>query len=101
MVIYVDGRIDSTNHFEFFTTADSVAKSRSGAVVLEFQGVHFVTSMGLRALMLLAKTYGPAPRSFALCNVSPSVREVIRFAGYEKFLNIHDAIEQALKPDQD
>jgi len=81
------GRLDtltSTN----LQTALSEALQSSGTVVLDFAGVDYVSSAGLRVLLQGQKIAQGSDRSMKIKNVSSEVMEVFDMTGFSGILTI-------------
>jgi anti-anti-sigma factor len=64
--------------------------------LIDFAEVDFVTSAGLRAVLVLVKKVKAAGGSFALCAVQEPVREVLDITGFTDMLRIHTARAEAI-----
>ena len=65
------------------------------AVIIDGGGLEYVSSAGLRAILLLAKAAQRAGISFALCSLQPAVREVFELSGFSQIMAIHPDRETA------
>ena len=57
-------------------------------VILNFQDVSYISSAGLRALLIGQKTADSKGGKFLIINVSDAVMEVLRVTGLQKVLNV-------------
>jgi anti-anti-sigma factor len=91
----VQGRIDgaSVDHFEQAVDAAIAADDR--AVVLDLGALDYLSSAGLRAILLIAKTLWERDGYFALCSMAEPVREVFEISGFDKIIAIHPSPEPA------
>ncbi len=87
MQLNVSGRIDAMNATEF-QNAILKAFQKSDKVVLDMREVQYISSAGLRGLMIGHKTAGSKGGRFTLINVCPAVMEILRVTGLDKALNI-------------
>ncbi|MCE2436707.1 MAG: hypothetical protein J4F97_01660, partial [Pseudomonadales bacterium] len=60
------------------------------------RGLENSRRLGPEAIMFLARSCRSGCPVFALCKISLSVREVVRFAEHERVCQIQDSPEQAL-----
>jgi anti-anti-sigma factor len=58
------------------------------SVILDFSGIAYVSSAGLRVLLLGTKSAKANQKTFNLTNVSPDVVEVFEITGFSGILNI-------------
>lgn len=79
---------------------EAASKSR-GALVLDFSGVPYISSMGLRVLMIAAKELRAHGARIAVAAMQPVVAEIFDIARFghvvDVFPSVHDAL-QALSP---
>jgi anti-anti-sigma factor len=90
-VVTAKGRLDGGASAAFADKVAGLITSPSPKLLIDFAGVDFVTSAGLRAVLLLVKKVKAAGGSFALCGVQDSVREVLDITGFTGMLSIHPA----------
>ena len=64
------------------------AFQKSSNVILNFADVSYISSAGLRALLIGQKTAGSKGGKFLIINVNDSVMEVLRMTGLQKVLNV-------------
>lgn len=87
-VIGLSGRIDSSTAktCEDYLLAH-VADGRP-ALVLDLAKVDYVSSAGLRVLVMAAQRASGLGRGFAVCNLQEDVAEVMEISGLEEVLNV-------------
>ena len=83
----VEGKIDalSSNDFQRMVLK---AFMRCKDVVINLDKVPFMSSAGLRALVLGSKTAEAKGGKLIVMNVQPEVKEVFHYSGIEKILDI-------------
>ncbi len=96
LVAWVNERIDGANVLEFEEAVRSAIEDDDRAVVMDFENLTYISSAGLRAVLLTAKTLWDRDAKFALCSVSPSIREIFEISGFDKIITIHATQEEAL-----
>lgn len=98
-LIRVEGRLDASTAPEFERGIRAVLAAegaRTGAVVADLSGVPYISSAGLRSLLILLKECSAQGRGFSIAAPSADVSDVIRLTGFDKVLAIHDDAETAL-----
>jgi anti-anti-sigma factor len=95
-VVTAKGRLDGAASGTFADTIGALITNPNPKLLIDFSGVDFVTSAGLRAVLLLVKKVRAAGGSFALCGVQDSVREVLDIAGFTGIFNIHAERTEAM-----
>ena len=95
-VVIVKGRLDGGVSAAFAEKVGGMVTNANPNLVIDFAGVDFVTSAGLRAVLILVKKVKAAGGSFALCSVQDSVREVLDITGFTGMFSIHAARADAI-----
>lgn len=83
----VEGKIDSLTSNDF---QNAVLRSfqKNKNIVINMDKVDYISSAGLRALILGQKTAASKGGSMVIINVCPAVQDVFRVTGFEKVLTI-------------
>jgi len=81
------GRLDIVGAEEIGLPLAAAAGAR-GNVVIDMVGVDFIASMGIRHLVMAAKTIGRGAGKLVLLNPTPAVTEVLTVADLNEFLPI-------------
>jgi len=71
---------------------DELTKSIDGVkkLVLDFTGVEYISSAGLRVLLAMEKAMRRQNGTMTLLHVNPAVKEIIRLAGFLQVMHIED-----------
>lgn len=85
--LFLEGRIDSAAAPEAQEALLPMVDEFS-ALTLDFGKVAFVSSAGLRVLLLLHKKCNAQGREMKLVNVKPSIMEVLDITGFSGMLHI-------------
>jgi anti-anti-sigma factor len=59
------------------------------AVIIDGAGLEYVSSAGLRAMLLAARASQRAGIAFSLCALKPAVREVFDLSGFSRIIVVH------------
>ena len=94
-VLRPKGRIDSRTAAEFETKLLGLIESGSETIVVDFAVLDFMSSAGLRVILMGAKRL-KAKGSFSLCGLSEPIQEVFQVSGFAKMLSIHENLDAAL-----
>ena len=87
LMLQVDGRVDTTTSPEL-QKAILEAFQTAAKVTLDLEKVVYVSSAGLRALLLGQKTAGSKGATMELLHVAPTVKAVLDSVGFSKILTI-------------
>jgi anti-sigma B factor antagonist len=94
------GRIDFTNAEDFKTSLwQAIAQNQGerGPVVIDFSRVDYISSVGLRVLMLAAKEMNGGQRKITVAAPSPVVREIIEISRFHLILSVFASVREALE----
>jgi len=82
-VLQVAGRVDAVTAPELDRVcADAIAQS-DGALVLDLSGVSYISSAGLRSVLLAGKQLSGKGRKLLICGLQGVVKEVFHLSGLE------------------
>lgn len=96
LIARADGRIDSSNSREFHSELEAVITDSDTSVVLDFEDVAYISSAGMRVILLTAKSLQQSGTEFVLCSMNDSIREVFKISGFDKIIAIHSSQAEAL-----
>ncbi len=85
--LIVEGRVD-TNTSPQLQQAILNAFQKNKNVVLDFLNVPYISSAGLRALLIGQKTASSKGGSMKLTNVCETVMEILNVTGFSKMLKV-------------
>ena len=94
------GRIDFTNAEAFKSAlwqALTQNQGEHGPVVIDFSRVDYISSVGLRVLMLAAKEMNGGRRKITIAAPSPVVREIIEISRFHLILMVFASVREALE----
>lgn len=97
-VLSVEGRIDHSRAADFQQALAphlNECNAEGRALVLDFGAVDYVSSIGLRALMLAAKQVKAQNGRIAIAALSPVVSEVFQISRFNLVFNVFDSVENA------
>lgn len=84
----VSGRVDGTNAREFQDSLINAIQDTDREVVLDFAELSYISSAGLRAILLAAKTLSKQSASLEVASLTPSIREVFETSGFDKIIKV-------------
>ena len=96
LVICVTGRIDGLNAQEFHENLDKEIGGSENPVVLDLEKLSYISSAGLRSILLIAKTLQDRNTRFMLCSLSVPIREIFEIAGFDKIIDVIESRSDAI-----
>ncbi len=96
LILKTDGRVDGTNATQFQDDLKQSIAAEDTAVILDFEELSYISSAGLRVILLTAKDMQSANVKFAVCSLSKPVKDVFTISGFDQIIDIHDTQTAAL-----
>jgi anti-anti-sigma factor len=87
-----EGRLDfeaATGFQQSLERALGAAGRAPSALIVDGTALEYVSSAGLRAVLLVARAAQRAGVPFALCALRPAVREVFDLSGFSRIIAVH------------
>ncbi len=98
MIVSPTGRIDqsSADIFQSALAPHLAGCTKNGApLILDFSGVDYISSVGLRALMLAARQVKAQDGRIAIAALQPVVKEVFEISRFNLVLKVFDTVKAA------
>jgi stage II sporulation protein AA (anti-sigma F factor antagonist) len=92
----IEGRINGSNAGELEEALLALLNKGKQKLVLDFGGVDYISSAGLRVVLLVAKQTAAAAGALVLCDMQAGVFEVFEMCGFVDILTIVDTRATAL-----
>ncbi len=84
----ITGRIDGTNAREFQDSLIETLQEDDRCMVLDFANLSYISSAGLRAILLTAKTLAKQDGKLEVCSLPRSIQEVFETSGFDKIISV-------------
>jgi anti-anti-sigma factor len=95
-VVNLDGRIDSSAAVEFEAHIVKIITGGCNTLLVDFTNLVFISSAGLRVLLLAAKKVRPYGGKVLLSCLSDDVQEVFDISGFSSIFSIYKTRQEAL-----
>jgi len=95
-VVRVVGRVDAAHAPSLNETMDGYVKAGRSHLVLELDGVNYISSAGLRVLVSTQKALKERGGYLALAQPSEKVMEALKLAGFEVLFQTFNNTEAAV-----
>ena len=96
LIVNLEGRIDGNNAHDFLTSLTDSITEKDTIVILDLSNLSYISSAGLRAVLLTAKDLKKQDAQFMLCALNPSVKGIFQVSGFDKIIAIHESRADAL-----
>ncbi len=88
--IILTGRLDSATSNAFERTLKNLFENPESLVMMDFSALDFVSSAGLRVVLMTAKRAKQTKSRLVLFNMQPQVKDVFEISGFLKILDVVD-----------
>ena len=95
-VIRVEGSMDAISVAEFDAEWKKVIEEGSTRVVVEMSGLEYISSAGLRGILMLAKTTKMKGVSLSFAGMRDMVSDMFKLSGFLTILSVHPDVPSAL-----
>ncbi|MYG21085.1 MAG: STAS domain-containing protein [Gemmatimonadetes bacterium] len=97
LVARLVGRVDTANSMECAEILREASDSDERSLVLNLSELTYLSSAGLRILLMTARKFSGTSRAFAVCDMSTQIEEVIRISGFNHILSVHGSEAAAVE----
>ncbi len=95
-ILSVNGRIDTLTAPDLEQVVNKEIEQGNREILLDFYGVPYISSSGLRVLLATAKKLKNPGDKFGLCSLSPEVFKILKLTGFTSILSIYPSEGEAL-----
>lgn len=96
VILSLDGRLDSVSAKAFEDKLMPLVDAKPELLIVDFAKLEYISSAGLRVLLMAAKRMKASQGNLALCAMREHVREVFEISGFSNIFKIHPGREAAL-----
>lgn len=96
VILAPDGRLDSNTSSTLEGHLMGLINGGAKAVIIDFTNLGYVSSAGLRVLLMGAKKIKAGGGKMTLCALSDNILDVFRISGFDKIFTISTTREEAL-----
>jgi len=93
----VSGRIDLSNAEALREALAAALASTETALVVDLVGVDYISSAGLRSLMIVFKAAKPLGKAFAIAGLQPLLMEIFTISRFNLVFPLFDTVRGALE----
>lgn len=87
-VVATSGRLDAAGAPALEAQCKTLIQEGAKRLLLDMAQVEYISSAGLRSLLVLAKAMKSSGGAMVLCGLTPAVREVMTISGFDSILTI-------------
>lgn len=95
-VVAIEGRLDASGVPQAEAVFQNLVDARASRILLDLSGVEYMSSAGLRLIIMLSKGTERNGAKLAFCRISPFVMDVLEITHLASRLEIFPSREDAL-----
>ena len=95
-VLAPQGRIDSTTSSTLETAALDVVNNGTTRLVVDLSDVDYISSAGLRVILLAGKKAKAAGGALVLAGLQPTIRDVFEISGFLRLFDVTETRAEAV-----
>ena len=96
IVLGPKGRVDSNTAKEFEEKLLGLLNGGAKSLVIDLEGLGYISSAGLRVLLMAAKRAKALNTKLALCAMPKPIKDVFDMSGFSPIFAIHKALDEAV-----
>jgi len=97
IIVGIKGRLDTTNYGILEKKLMDMIEGQQHRIIVECSAMDYVSSSGLRILLMALKKITLAKGKFVLCGLQDNIREIFEISGFTNIFEIHPTRDEALK----
>ena len=95
-ILKVAGRMDATTVGGFTDECQTQLKNGSGRFIVDLGELEYISSAGLRGILLLGKSCKAAKAALAFCSMQAMVADMFKLSGFNAILSVYATSDDAL-----
>lgn len=95
-VVTITGRLDAVTAPEYEKRVQGLIDGGSISFVIDFEGLDYISSAGLRGLLVTAKLLKARGGQLRFANITGTVKEVFDISGFGSLFQMDDSVTAAL-----
>ena len=97
VVLKVSGRVDLSNADAFKDKMTAALNTASGGLIVDLGDVDYISSAGLRSLMIVFKASKAAGKQFAITSLQPLLMEIFTISRFHLVFPLFDTARAAIE----
>jgi len=97
VIVSIEGRLDTTNYMVLEKKLMELIDSSQTKILVDCAEMDYISSSGLRILLMALKRMTPVQGKFVLCSLQENIHEIFEISGFTTIFEIYPTREQALE----
>lgn len=96
LIITISGEVKGLSGRKFHRTIFQETQEQDVPIVLDLEGMTYISSMGLRSILLVAKRQQDNKSKFAVCSLSGPIRKIFEITCFDRIMSVLDSRSEAI-----
>ena len=96
LILQPTGRLDSLTSQDLQSELSQRISGGDTAILLDLKDLEYISSAGLRVLLLAGKELKAKNGQLSLCALKENVREVLEISGFISLFPVHSSVDEAI-----
>lgn len=96
-IVDFEGNLDTNTSHDAEVELNQLLKQGAKKILVNFENLDYISSAGLRILLVTAKQLKSTDGDFRLCNLNETVLEIFDISGFSTILNVFGTESEALE----
>ena len=97
LVINLSGEVHGFEADEFHENLWEATDGLDKFTILDLEGLDYISSVGLRSILMVAKKLGERNAKFAVCSLSQRTKSLFKMAAFDKVVDIYESRSEAME----
>lgn len=97
LIIVLPKKLDTNSAPDVEADLNDLMKSSFQKMLFECSGMEYISSVGIRVLLIISKALMKSGKTVAFCSLTPNIRQVFEIGGFTRIFSIFDSQDTALK----
>jgi anti-anti-sigma factor len=94
-IALVEGRLDASSSIDAQKDLENILDAESSRLLIDLSGLDYISSAGLRVLLVIAKKMQQKGGKIVLAALTPNVKEVFEISGFSSIFKLFDSVDEA------
>lgn len=96
IIVTLTGRMDAVTAPTYEKRLNELITEGEATFIVDFEGLDYISSAGLRALLATAKKLKGSGGQISFANIKGTVKEVFDISGFGTIFQMHDSVTGAI-----
>jgi len=97
LILRISGKLDASTSKNLEDKLLALISPTQLKLIIELSQLDYISSAGLRVLILAAKRMDEVKGKMILCSLRDTVKQIFDIAGFSSFLTLADSTDEAIK----